>query len=97
MGWSRIWCHGGFCDGSMVSCLLPAVGCLEDFVMGGQVHGYVIKQGLECDKFMVSAMIDMYGKCGYMKEMCKVFDAALEVFRKMMIWGLVCDFGVTGL
>lgn len=66
-------------DGSTVSCVVPAVGCLEDVVMGSQVHGYVIKQGLERDKYVVSAMIDMYGKCGCVKEMSKVFDDVEEM------------------
>ncbi|XP_027359019.1 pentatricopeptide repeat-containing protein At1g20230 [Abrus precatorius] len=66
-------------DGSAVSCVLPAVGHLDDFVMGGQVHGYVIKQGLESDKFVVSALIDMYGKCGCTLEMSRVFDEVDEM------------------
>ena len=59
--------------------MLPAVGCLEDVVVGAQVHGYVIKQGLGSDKFVVSAMLDMYGKCGCVKEMSRVFDEVEEM------------------
>ncbi|KAK7314719.1 hypothetical protein VNO77_33246 [Canavalia gladiata] len=66
-------------DGSTVSCVLPAVGYLEDMVMGAQIHGYVIKQGLESDKFVVSALIDMYGKCGHASEMSQVFDEVHEM------------------
>ncbi|KAL5173986.1 Pentatricopeptide repeat-containing protein [Glycine soja] len=71
--------QGFWPDGSTVSCVLPAVGCLEDVVVGAQVHGYVIKQGLGSDKFVVSAMLDMYGKCGCVKEMSRVFDEVEEM------------------
>ncbi|TKY44875.1 Pentatricopeptide repeat-containing protein [Spatholobus suberectus] len=71
--------EGFWPDESTVSCVLPAVGCLEDVVMGAQVHGYVIKQGLGCDGFVVSAMLDMYGKCGCVKEMSRVFDEVEEM------------------
>jgi len=61
-------------DGSTVSFFLPGVGNLEDVLMGKQAHGYVIKLGLESDKFFVSALLDMYGKCGCALEMFRVFD-----------------------
>ncbi|RZB62121.1 pentatricopeptide repeat-containing protein At1g20230 [Glycine soja] len=80
VGMFRVMLVQGFWpDGSTVSCVLPAVGCLEDVVVGAQVHGYVIKQGLGSDKFVVSAMLDMYGKCGCVKEMSRVFDEVEEM------------------
>lgn len=61
-------------DGSTISCVLPAIGHLDDLVMGTQVHGYVNKQGIGSDKFVVSALIDMYGRCACALEMSQVFD-----------------------
>ncbi|CAI8593363.1 unnamed protein product [Vicia faba] len=61
-------------DGSTVSCVLPGVGNLEDVLMGEQVHGYAIKRGLESDNFVLSALLDMYGRCGCTSEMSRVFD-----------------------
>ncbi|KAJ6392298.1 hypothetical protein OIU77_026116 [Salix suchowensis] len=60
-------------DGTSVSSVLPAVGDLEMPFMGIQIHCYVIKQGLGPDKFVVSALIDMYGKCACASEMSGVF------------------------
>ncbi|KAK7270683.1 hypothetical protein RJT34_26013 [Clitoria ternatea] len=71
--------EGFWPDGSTVSCVLPSVGQLEDVVMGAQVHGYVIKHGLELDKFVASAVIDMYGKCGCVLEMSRVFGEGDEM------------------
>ncbi|KAL6963432.1 hypothetical protein U1Q18_043587 [Sarracenia purpurea var. burkii] len=61
-------------DETSISSVLPAVGDLEDLNMGIQIHGYVIKQGIAPDKCVVTALIDMYGKCGSSAEMSLVFD-----------------------
>ncbi|EHA8588861.1 putative Pentatricopeptide repeat-containing protein [Cocos nucifera] len=45
-------------------------------LFGGQIHGYVIKAGLESDSCVVSVLIDMYGKCRRAEEMVRVFDEA---------------------
>lgn len=42
--------------------------------MGSQIHRFVIKMGLESDKCIVSALIDMYEKCGCNSQMSQVFD-----------------------
>lgn len=59
-------------DGSSISSVLPAVGDLEYLDMGIQIHGYVIKQRLGSDKCVVSALVDMYGKCACPVEMSQV-------------------------
>ncbi|KAL3603330.1 hypothetical protein D5086_004189, partial [Populus alba] len=77
-------------DGTSVSSVLPAVGDLEMPLLGIQIHCYVIKQGLGPDKFVVSALIDMYGKCACASEMSGVFNEMDEVdlFREMQIEGV---------
>ncbi|KAF9686715.1 hypothetical protein SADUNF_Sadunf02G0018200 [Salix dunnii] len=66
-------------DGTSVSSVLPAVGDLKMPLMGIQIHCYVNKQGLGPDKFVVSALIDMYGKCACASEMSGVFNEMDEV------------------
>ncbi|XP_020551018.1 pentatricopeptide repeat-containing protein At1g20230 isoform X1 [Sesamum indicum] len=61
-------------DGTSISSVLPAIGDLGYLNSGTQVHGYVIKTGFLIDKCIVSALIDMYGKCGCALEMSKVFE-----------------------
>ncbi|KAG1354166.1 putative Pentatricopeptide repeat-containing protein [Cocos nucifera] len=61
-------------DRPSVSSTLPVVGDIEGIAFGGQIHGYVIKVGLESDSCVVSALIDMYGKCRHAEEMVRVFD-----------------------
>ncbi|CAK7346182.1 unnamed protein product [Dovyalis caffra] len=66
-------------DGTSVSSVLPAVIDLEMPYMGIQIHCYVIKQGLGPDKCVVSALIDMYGKCACASEMSEVFNEMDEL------------------
>ncbi|MQL85396.1 hypothetical protein Taro_017916 [Colocasia esculenta] len=63
-------------DGSSVSSVLPAIGDLEDAVVGTQVHAHAVKCGLESDGCVVSALVGMYGKCGCVEEMLRVFHLA---------------------
>ncbi|KAK9120833.1 hypothetical protein Syun_018450 [Stephania yunnanensis] len=65
-------------DGTSFSSVLAATGDLEDLEIGIQVHGLVIKQGLGLDNCVVSALIDMYGKCRLASEMMKVFDEMVQ-------------------
>ncbi|GAB4854365.1 hypothetical protein Ancab_022951 [Ancistrocladus abbreviatus] len=43
---------------------------------GCELHGYVLRHGLEIDVMVSSAVIDMYSKCGFI-------DLALQVFRSL--------------
>ncbi|KAL8144175.1 hypothetical protein V2J09_017207 [Rumex salicifolius] len=54
-------------DESSISSALSALGDLENISLGSQIHGYVIKEGLISDKWVSSALIDMYN-------MLQVFD-----------------------
>lgn len=62
------------CDGVSVSSVLAAVGDLKDLNLGVQVHGYVIKLGLESDVCVVSSLVDVYGKTGCSLEMLHLFE-----------------------
>ncbi|GJT25427.1 pentatricopeptide repeat-containing protein [Tanacetum coccineum] len=84
MGWWRCFetvevfkemCLAGFkADGMTVSSVLSTVGELGDLGVGVMIHGYVWKNGLGEDKWVVSVLIDMYEKCGSTVEMMRVFD-----------------------
>lgn len=58
---------------------------------GAQLHGRVIKLGLECDPFIRNTIIYMYANCGFLSEARLVFDEDLEydvVAWNSMIMGL---------
>ncbi|CAI0541209.1 unnamed protein product [Linum tenue] len=66
-------------DGTSISSVLPAVGDLEMLPCGVQIHGCVIKQGLSQDNWVVSSLVDMYGKCARPNEMSKVCEELHEM------------------
>ncbi|RRT66385.1 hypothetical protein B296_00026567 [Ensete ventricosum] len=70
----RMHSEGFEMDSVSISSTLSAVGDMEDVVIGSQIHGYVTKTGLGADSSVVSALIDMRGKCGRPEEMVRVFD-----------------------
>ncbi|CAN1281915.1 Pentatricopeptide repeat-containing protein At1g20230 [Linum perenne] len=61
-------------DGTSISSVLPAVRGVEMLCWGIQIHGCIIKQGLGQDNWVVSSLVDMYGKCARPKDMSKVCE-----------------------
>ena len=41
---------------------------------GMEIHGNVIKEGIQLDASIDSAFVDMYAKCGSIENACHVFD-----------------------
>ncbi|XP_051124330.1 pentatricopeptide repeat-containing protein At1g20230 isoform X1 [Andrographis paniculata] len=61
-------------DGTSISSVLPAIGDLGSLKFGMQIHAYVIKTGFSVDKCVVSALINMYSKCGFALDMSRVCE-----------------------
>lgn len=57
-----------------VVCVLSACGHSGMLQLGKWIHGYVYRNGLGPDSFTLNALVDMYGKCGNLKEARRVFD-----------------------
>ncbi|KAG5547031.1 hypothetical protein RHGRI_012905 [Rhododendron griersonianum] len=47
-------------NGTGISSVLPAVGDLEDFILGSQIHGDVINMGMESDKCVSAPSVTPY-------------------------------------
>ncbi|KAK9107391.1 hypothetical protein Syun_023402 [Stephania yunnanensis] len=54
--------------------LLAACSKLGALHQGKWVHGYMIKEGIDLNSFVVSALLDMYGKCGTVMDARLVFN-----------------------
>lgn len=63
-------------DHTTFAVMLKACSLLEDYEMGVQVHGVVVKIGLDLDVVVGSAIVDMYAKC-------KSLDESLCFFWEM--------------
>ncbi|MQL72593.1 hypothetical protein Taro_004914 [Colocasia esculenta] len=63
---------------SCISSVLCASASLNNVLLGSNVHGLVIKTGVDGNIFVSSALIDMYCKCGKPDEGRQVFDTTSE-------------------
>ncbi|XP_074359399.1 pentatricopeptide repeat-containing protein At5g59600 [Apium graveolens] len=59
--------------------ILKASGHLSDGRTGEKIHTAVLKNGFESDAFVVSALVDMYAKCGRIEKARLVFDNFGEI------------------
>ncbi|KAK6280927.1 hypothetical protein POUND7_014752 [Theobroma cacao] len=59
--------------------LVTACGKLGALHQGKWVHGYVIKNGIELNSYSVTTLLDMYVKCGSIRDARSVFDELSSV------------------
>ncbi|KAL3572028.1 hypothetical protein D5086_025932 [Populus alba] len=63
--------------------------CLElnDVEIGRELHCFIVKLGFAVNSFVNSALVDLYGKCGLVKEARRAFD---EVYcRDLVLWNVM--------
>ncbi|KAI3448639.1 hypothetical protein Pfo_005304 [Paulownia fortunei] len=61
-------------DPNMISAILGVFGIDTSQGLGVQIHSLVIKKGFASNVFVSNGLINMYSKCGELKESVKVFD-----------------------
>ncbi|XP_031265204.1 pentatricopeptide repeat-containing protein At4g37170-like [Pistacia vera] len=67
-----------------VSSALAAVSAIHCLRLGKEIHGYIMRTGLDSDEIVWSALSDMYGKCGSINEARHIFDGMLD--RDVVSW-----------
>ncbi|XP_052200787.1 pentatricopeptide repeat-containing protein At4g21300 [Diospyros lotus] len=58
--------------------ILPACAGFAALRLGKELHGYILKNGLEERCYVGSAVLDMYAKCGRLDQACRVFPRMPE-------------------
>ncbi|KAK1575123.1 hypothetical protein Q3G72_002841 [Acer saccharum] len=61
-------------DSFTVPTVLKACSLLQLTQFGKEIHGFAVKNGLDCDVFVSNALIKMYAECGCMVSARLVFD-----------------------
>ena len=84
--------HGVFPN--RVGCLSALSSCasIESWIHGREIHGFVVKNGLESDEFLVSGLIEMYMKCGDVRNAEHVFKSIVNkelLRRNIVIWNVM--------
>ncbi|CAL9038349.1 unnamed protein product [Musa banksii] len=74
--------------------VLPACVRSEAFRRKEDMHGYVLKRGMEGDKFVQNALMDMYSRVGEIDISCKIFagmeDRDVVSWNTMISGYIVC-------
>ncbi|KAL5555673.1 hypothetical protein UlMin_037909 [Ulmus minor] len=60
------------------ACVLSACGHSGMLQLGRWIHAYVYRNGLGPDSFVSNALVDMYGKCGNLKQAKSMFNMTTQ-------------------
>ncbi|KAF9615411.1 hypothetical protein IFM89_023072 [Coptis chinensis] len=67
--------------------ILRSCSSLSDIRFGQQLHGHVVKNSLDSDGFVGTALVDMYSKCGCLESAHGVFQKVKE--RDVFAWTVI--------
>ncbi|KAL5217885.1 hypothetical protein ABZP36_018569 [Zizania latifolia] len=70
--------------------LLPALTDLNGFTQGKEIHGYIVRNCVHMDVFLVSALVNIYFKCRDVRMAQNVYDSAKAID---MVIGSAMIFG----
>ncbi|KAF3777871.1 Pentatricopeptide repeat-containing protein [Nymphaea thermarum] len=65
-------------------CVLTACGRVGDLGLGEWIHGHIEEVGVKPSRNLVTALVDMYGKCGQLDTARRLFDGMPE--RDVVAW-----------
>lgn len=75
--------------------VLCACSQLGNLKYGREVHGYAMKSELQVNSFILSALLDMYSKCGRLEISIQVFRNSSE--KSVAFWNsMISAFGLHG-
>lgn len=69
---------------------------LGDLRQGKNIHGHVVRFGLQTNVFISASLVDMYSKCGRLDISIRVFESSAE--KSIACWNsMISAFGFHGL
>ncbi|GMY13362.1 pentatricopeptide repeat-containing protein At4g21065 [Fagus crenata] len=82
-------------DGFTMVSLLSACAELGALALGRRAHAYILKIGLSANMHVNNALLDLYAKCGSIREAQKVFDEMED--KNVVSWtSLIVGLAVNG-
>ncbi|CAA6662545.1 unnamed protein product [Spirodela intermedia] len=67
-----------------VACVLSACGHLGTLLLAKSIHTYTYRNRIGASVFVSNALIDVYGKCGSLKQARNLFDESSQ--RSLTLW-----------
>ncbi|KAG6415649.1 hypothetical protein SASPL_123062 [Salvia splendens] len=77
------------CNKFTVSSVLTASAAMQSLRLGKEIHGRIIRTGLDSDAVVSSALMDVYGKCGSLNEARYIFDRVEG--KDIVVWTSMID------
>ncbi|XP_077226434.1 pentatricopeptide repeat-containing protein At3g26782, mitochondrial-like [Tasmannia lanceolata] len=82
-------------NGSSLAGILPAVAHSGSLNLGKSCHGFIIRNGLHSDEFVMTALMDAYAKSGDLVVAHKLFDTIPN--RSVVAWSsMIAGYGAHG-
>ncbi|CAL5407898.1 unnamed protein product [Camellia sinensis] len=82
-------------DAITIASVLPGCGDLSALLLGRQIHEYVERKRLRPNLSLENALIDMYAKCGCLRDAREVFDGMHG--RDVVSWtSMISAYGMNG-
>ncbi|KAK6936185.1 Pentatricopeptide repeat [Dillenia turbinata] len=75
-----------YCDEFTLTSVLRAVSILGDIDKGTEIHGYIMRVGLEANEFVISALLDMYIECIEHKSLDERENIPLKLLYNLEGW-----------
>ncbi|XP_040992496.1 pentatricopeptide repeat-containing protein At5g59600-like isoform X1 [Juglans microcarpa x Juglans regia] len=81
-----------------VTGLLPACGFTGSTQRGREIHGLIYRMGLDVNIFVATALVDMYSKCGLVKNAQTVFHRIPDRDKNILSWNaMIGCYGKHGM
>ncbi|KAL6521634.1 hypothetical protein OROGR_018203 [Orobanche gracilis] len=77
------------CNKFTISSALSASAAMQSLCSGKEIHGHIMKTGLDTDAIVWRALLDLYGKCGSLSKASYIFDRT--VGNDVVSWTSMID------
>ncbi|KAF5773421.1 putative tetratricopeptide-like helical domain superfamily, DYW domain-containing protein [Helianthus annuus] len=77
------------CNKFTVCSALAASAATQSLTIGKEIHGHIVRTGIDSDAVVWSALSDMYGKCGSLDEARHIFDKTSD--KDVVTWTAMID------
>lgn len=80
-----------------ITSLLTACSATSDLQHGREIHGRIVRASAENDSFVVTALVDMYMKCGFSSWARQIFDQVANKIDDPALWNaMIAGYGLNG-
>ena len=80
----RMLAEGDLPNQVTFACAFSAFGHTGVVRLGKEIHGYIYRRGIGLGSYVSNALVDFYGKCGFLKQARCIFDYVRD--KNLTLW-----------